>query len=213
MESQRAAAQEERKQRVERVRAETTDTVTRNAKKSYVDERWDTADAMREKAEAWRAQRKAQELAYLESALAINASTSLEPAKAARAKAQEMKARASSLMRERKKQIKDQAVADGGSVVQAKSAIHDSIHGLKFVPEDEVRRHHRLAPTPSLRSQTPSPELRMFLALTRHTRVLRQIKSLGKTDSSRFKIFFAPRTPASTRRKAPYEVVTGGAEA
>ena len=140
VESQRAAAAEERRQRVNRVREETTDTVTRNAKKSYVDERvrprarkprtrhpgrrhrparprrrstlsdarvlarvlsrawrpragsqWDIADSMREKAEAYRAQRKAQELAYLEQALAINAATSMEPAKASRAKAKEQR--------------------------------------------------------------------------------------------------------------------------
>jgi len=170
VESQRSAAQDERRQRVERVRSETTDTVTRNAKKAYVDERWDIADTMREKAETFRAARKAQELAYLESALAINAATSMEPAKAARAKAQESKLKASTLARERKKALKDQAVADDASYGQAKSAIHDSIHGLKFVPDDEV-------------------------------------KSLAKTDTSRFKTFFAPRTPTSSRRKAPYEVI------
>ena len=121
------------------VRAETTDTVTRNAKKAYVDERWDIADSMREKAEQWRAQRKAQELAYLEQALAINAATSMAPAKAARDKARETRAKASTEQRDRKKQLKDQAVADDSSYSQAKSAIHDSIHGLKFVPDDEVK--------------------------------------------------------------------------
>ena len=39
------------------------------------------------KLDKWRAQRKAQELAYLEHALAINASTSMEPAKQARERA------------------------------------------------------------------------------------------------------------------------------
>lgn len=139
VESQRQAAQAERRQRVQRVREETTDTVTRNAKKSYVDERWDIADAMREKAEVCRAQRKAQELAYLEAALAINASTSMEPAKNAREKARETRAKASEQQRQRKKQIKEQAVADDASFGQAKSAIHDSIHGLKFVPDEEVK--------------------------------------------------------------------------
>lgn len=139
VESQRAAAQDERRQRVAQVRSETTDAVTRNAKKQYVDERWDVADAMREKAEAWRAQRKAQELAYLEQALAINASTSMAPAKAAREKARDTKAKASQELRERKKQIKDQALQDDSSYGQAKAAIHDSIHGLKFVPDEEVK--------------------------------------------------------------------------
>lgn len=139
VESQRAAAQDERRQRVQQIKSETTDAVTRNAKKQFVDERWDIADAMREKAEAWRAQRKAQELAYLEQALAINAATSMAPAKAARERARDQKAKASSEMRERKKQIKEQALQDDSSSVQAKAAIHDSIHGLKFVPDDEVK--------------------------------------------------------------------------
>jgi len=169
VEAQREAAHEGRRQRVERVRAETTDTVTRNAKKAYVDERWDTADAMREQMETWRAQRKAQELAYLESALAVNAATSMEPAKQAREKARETRAKSSSEQRSRKKAMNDQAVADDSSYGQAKSAIHDSIHGLKFVPDEEV-------------------------------------KQLGKTDTNRFKTFFMPRTPQSSRRKGPYEV-------
>jgi len=139
IESQRQAAQGERRQRVERVRAETTDTVTRNAKKAYVDERWDMADGMREKAEQWRSQRKAQELAYLEQALAINAATSIEPAKAAREREKERRNKASTEQRDRKKQLKQQAVADDSSYSQAKSAIHDSIHGLKFVPDEEVK--------------------------------------------------------------------------
>ena len=165
----RATRKRPRPSSVARVRAETTDTVTRNAKKSYVDERWDMADAMREKAEAWRAQRKAQELAYLEAALAINAATSMEPAKAARAEAQTKRQTASALLRDRKKTVREQASADSTSVGATKAAIHDSIHQLKFVPDAAV-------------------------------------KSLGKADAGRFKTFFAPRTPASAHRKAPFEV-------
>jgi len=169
VEAQRQAAQEGRRNRVERVRSETTDTVTRNAKKAYVDERWDVADAMREQIEGWRAQRKAQELAYLESALAINAATTMEPAKDSRTKSQEKKAKTSEQQRERRKAMQNQAVIDDASSGQTKRAIHDAIHGLKFVPGDEV-------------------------------------STLSKTDSSRFKTFFGPRTPASSTRKAPYEV-------
>ena len=124
---------------MQQIKSETTDTVTRNAKKQYVDERWDLADSMREKAEQWRAQRKAQELAYLEQALAINASTSMAPAKAARERAQDTRQKASTEQRERKKQLKDQSLSDDSSYSQAKAAIHDSIHGLKFVPDDEVK--------------------------------------------------------------------------
>jgi len=169
VEAQREAAQEGRRHRVERVRSETTDTVTRNAKKAYVDERWDIADAMREQIEGWRAQRKAQELAYLESALAINAATTMEPAKQAREKAKEKKGKVSEQMRERRKAMQSQAVTDDASHGNTKQAIHDAIHGLKFVPDDEV-------------------------------------STLSKADSTRFKTFFAPRTPASSTRKAPYEV-------
>ena len=140
VEKQRAVAQEERRQRVQRVKEETTDTVTRNAKKGYVDERWDVADSMREQSEKWRAQRKAQELAYLEQALAINAATSMGPAKAARDAARTARIKASQAERERKAQIKAQALADDASFGLAKSAIHDSIHGLKFVPDEEVKR-------------------------------------------------------------------------
>lgn len=158
MESQRQAAQDERRQRVERIRAETTDNITRNAKKATVDERWDLADQMREKAEAMRAQRKAQELAYLEAALAINAATSMEPAKAARDKAKDTRAKASKEQRDRKLQLKQQSVADDGSHSKAKQAIHDSIHGLKFVPGEEVKTmskdSQRLKPYFSFR--TPS---------------------------------------------------------
>jgi hypothetical protein len=124
---------------VAQVRGETTDAITRNAKKAYVDERWDLADAMREKAESWRAQRKAQELAYLEAALAINAQTSMAPAKASREKAKSIKQRASFEQRERKKALKEQALSDDSSSGQAKVALHDAIHGLKFVPDDEVK--------------------------------------------------------------------------
>ena len=102
----------------------------------YVDERWDVADSMREQMETWRAQRKAQELAYLESALAINAATSMEPAREAKEKARATKLAATAQLRERKKIIKEQQATDGSSITQAKSAIHDSIHGLKFVPDE-----------------------------------------------------------------------------
>ena len=140
MESQRAAAAEERRRRVAQVRAETSDANTRNAKKLYVDERWDVADSMREKAEQCRAQRKAQELGYLEQALAINAATSLTPAKEARTRMKEKKAQAAFEQRERKKALKDQAVQDDSSYGQSKAAIHDSIHGLKFVPNEELSK-------------------------------------------------------------------------
>jgi len=65
--------------------------------------------------------------------------------------------------------LRMQAVADGSSHGAAKSAVHDAVHGLKFVPEEEV-------------------------------------KQLSKTDSSRFKTFFGPRTVSGSSRKAPYEV-------
>ena len=47
VDAQRQSAQEERRQRVDKIRSETTDNVTRAAKKAYVDERWDIADAQR----------------------------------------------------------------------------------------------------------------------------------------------------------------------
>ena len=87
-----------------------------------------------------RAQRKAQELGYLEQALAINAATSLTPAKEARTRMKEKKAQAAFEQRERKKALKDQAVQDDSSYGQSKAAIHDSIHGLKFVPNEELSK-------------------------------------------------------------------------
>lgn len=47
VEAQRQQAQEERRQRVEKIKSETTDAVTRAAKKAFVDERWDIADNQR----------------------------------------------------------------------------------------------------------------------------------------------------------------------
>ena len=42
-----AFEKEERRQRVEKIKSETTDAVTRAAKKAFVDERWDIADNQR----------------------------------------------------------------------------------------------------------------------------------------------------------------------
>ena len=48
----------------------------------------------------------------------------------------------------------------------------------------------------------------IFLSFSLIPSLLRcpQIKPLAKQDSNRFKTFFAPRTPSSSRRKGPYEV-------
>ena len=48
--------------------------------------------------------------------------------------------------------------------------------------------------------------LLFFLPLTHTLFSGAQIKPLAKQDSNRFKTFFAPRTPSSSRRKGPYEV-------
>ena len=140
VEAQRQQAQEERRQRVEKIRGETTDNVTRAAKKAFVDERWDVADAQREQSEVMRKQRKEHELHYLESALAINAATSLEPAKASRARAQEEKANAAKALREKKATLKEQAAKDASSGAGSKTAVHDSVHSLKFIPEEDVKK-------------------------------------------------------------------------
>ena len=143
---------------VEKIRAETTDNVTRAAKKAYVDERWDVADGQREQSEAWRKQRKEQELQYLESALAINAATSMDPAKASRKKAADERAEAAAALRTKSKMLKDQAEKDAANGHSAKHVIHDSIHNLKFIPDDEVKKStaapERLKPFFSFR--TPS---------------------------------------------------------
>jgi len=158
VEAQRQQAQDERRARVEKIKAETTDNVTRAAKKAYVDERWDIADGQRELSEAWRKQRKEQELQYLESALAINAATSLDPAKASRKKAQDERSEAATALRSKSKMLKDQQEKDAANGHSAKHVIHDSIHNLKFIPDDEVKKStaapERLKPFFSFR--TPS---------------------------------------------------------
>ena len=106
-------------------------------------------------------------------------------------------------LRERKKQIKAQAVSDGASAETAKAALHDSIHSLKFVPDDEVRAAAEpSSPSPAARATPRVTDAMMALIVGTHV----QVKSLGKTETSRFKTFFGPRTPTGGRRKAPYEV-------
>ena len=139
VEAQRQQAQEERRQRVEKIRNETTDNVTRAAKKAFVDERWDVADGQREQSELYRKMRKEQELHYLEHALALNSAISLEPAKQARQRSSEEKAVAAKALREKKQTLKEQAEKDATSGAGSKTAIHDSIHSLKFIPEEDVR--------------------------------------------------------------------------
>jgi len=158
VEAQRQQAQEERRQRVEKIKSETTDAVTRAAKKAFVDERWDIADNQREKSEAWRKQRKEQELQYLEAALAINAATSLDPAKAARQRDKDERSEAATALRTKTKTLKEQAEKDQTNGASAKHTIHDTIHSLKFVPEEDVKKStsqpERLKPFFSFR--TPS---------------------------------------------------------
>jgi len=140
VEAQRQQAQDERRARVEKIKAETTDNVTRAAKKAFVDERWDIADGQRELSEAWRKQRKEQELQYLESALAINAATSLDPSKASRKKSQEERAESAAALRSKSKMLKEQAAKDATNGHSAKHVIHDSIHNLKFIPDEDVKK-------------------------------------------------------------------------
>jgi len=132
--------------------------VTRAAKKAFVDERWDIADNQREKSEAWRKQRKEQELQYLEAALAINAATSLDPAKAARQRDKDERSEAATALRTKTKTLKEQAEKDQTNGASAKHTIHDTIHSLKFVPEEDVKKStsqpERLKPFFSFR--TPS---------------------------------------------------------
>ena len=71
-------------------------------------------------------------------------------------------------MRERKKQIKEQALQDDSSSVQAKAAIHDSIHGLKFVPDDEVKSV--ATKEGARRASSPSSASALPLAAPRRTR-------------------------------------------
>ena len=158
VEAQRQQAQDDRRARVEKIKAETTDNVTRAAKKAFVDERWDNADGQRELSEAWRKQRKEQELEYLESALAINAATSMDPAKAARKKAQEERAEAAAALKTKSKMLKEQSEKDAANSHTNKQVIHDSIHSLKFIPDEEAKKStaapERLKPFFSFR--TPS---------------------------------------------------------
>jgi len=158
VEAQRQQAQEERRQRVEKIKSETTDAVTRAAKKAFVDDRWDMADNQRERSEAWRKQRKEQELQYLESALAINAATSLEPAKAARQRDKDERSEAATALRNKTKTLQEQADKDAQNGASAKHTIHDTIHTLKFIPDEDVKKTtaqpERLKPFFSFR--TPS---------------------------------------------------------
>ena len=96
---------------MQQIKSETTDAVTRNAKKQFVDERWDIADAMREKAEASGAAQGPG--AGLPRAGACHQRRDVDgTGQAARERARDQKAKASSEMRERKKQIKEQALQD-----------------------------------------------------------------------------------------------------
>ena len=74
VEAQRQQAQEERRQRVEKIRGETTDNVTRAAKKAFVDERWDIADSQRCERPALGSASDALTLGHSASAAAADAS-------------------------------------------------------------------------------------------------------------------------------------------
>jgi hypothetical protein len=74
----------------------------------------------------------------LESALAINAATSMDPAKAARKKAQEERAEAAAALKTKSKMLKEQSEKDAANSHTNKQVIHDSIHSLKFIPDEAV---------------------------------------------------------------------------
>ena len=95
-----------------------------------------------------RQQRKSEELRYLESALAINASTSMEPAKMARAKAAAERREAALALKEKARMLREQATREATSSHTSKHVVHDALHSAKFVPEDEAKRS--LASDPSI---------------------------------------------------------------
>lgn len=138
---------------VGKVKSETADHITRQAKKMYVDERWDVADSMREDLDAMRQERIENETAYLHRAKTINRATSNEPARAARRKMYEQRLSEAQQVRHARQNVgatdRDQRVADAS----AKQAVHAQIHASKFVPVQAIKATpERLKPYFSFRS-------------------------------------------------------------
>jgi len=144
---------------VGKVKSETADHITRQAKKLYVDERWDVADAMREDLEAMRQERLENEAAYISRAKTINSATSNEPARNARRKMYEQRLADAAQVRAARNNVsltdREQRVLDASS----KQAVHAAIHASKFVPLSQIKASpERLKPYFSFRSPARRPK-------------------------------------------------------
>jgi len=130
---------EERRLRAERVKVDTSDQATRMAKKLYVDDRWDVADAMREDMELWRKERNHKEMQYMARAKEIRASVSHEPARKARERVQaERAADAASVRGTRNKTVGKKEDAREKDI-RHKQAMHAAVHANKFIATSEVK--------------------------------------------------------------------------
>lgn len=129
---------EENQKQVERVKAETSDEVTRNSKKQFLDDRWDMADLMRENVEAWRQQKNEFEESYIAAGRDLAAyHGSPERVRASRAKLMVDRAASAGGLREDREDAQRslRGVRDG--ISREKQEVHQTIHSNKFVPDEE----------------------------------------------------------------------------
>jgi len=143
----------EKHTQVGKIKEDTADTITRAAKKLFVDERWDIADGMREDLEAMRQERQENEAAYVERARQIAAKTSNEPARTARKQMYEKRLSDAKRIRSHRQQIEGSDQDQKQAAAVAKQAVHASIHSAKFVPMSQVKASpDRLKPYFSFRN-------------------------------------------------------------
>lgn len=120
-----------------RVKNATSQRVTRGAKLSFINERWDNADMLREQLMALRAQRLRQEHEYLAYALMTKEDIRKSNRDADEKQKAEMRQRAADIRRE-EKEMEDAVKAAKQSVADAKKAMHEQTETNKLVPDYEL---------------------------------------------------------------------------
>ena len=120
-----------------RVKAATSQRVTRGSKQTFVNDRWDKADLLREQLMALRAQRLQQEHEYLAYAMMTKEDLRRSDREAALKQEAEMRQRAANIRREEKEMQQSIATAKQ-NLRDAKKAMHEQTEINKLVPEVEL---------------------------------------------------------------------------
>ena len=126
-------------ERRNRVRAETGEKIIRHAKMTFLNERWNSADELRDQLEQLRRRQRSNEQQYLDHAHMVRASAKAASDSAHRAQKEEQMREALEL-RAWEKRMAEEMKAAKDREINRKRALHEQMEADKLVPDEELMR-------------------------------------------------------------------------